>query len=186
MILVVGLGNPDKKYENNRHNIGFRVIDSLINSFEAINITKTSFKGLLYKYKNTLFLKPLTYMNLSGESVNLVSKYYKTQKIIVIHDDIDLPFGVIKIKHGGGHGGHNGLKSIDKYISNNYDRIRIGIGKPSDKSKVAEYVLDDFSKEEIECVEILINQANKIAQELILHDINYVSNKYITKKSLCS
>ena len=185
MTLVVGLGNPTKKYENNRHNIGFKLIDVLVDEFKATNITKTSLKGALYKSKDTLFLKPFTFMNLSGESVNLVVKYYKIQRVIVIHDDIDLKLGVVKLKHGGGHGGHNGLRSIDQYIGKDYDRVRIGVGKPENKEDVAHYVLSDFAKKESECVAKVINHVAKIVHELILHDINHVANKYITKQGIC-
>jgi PTH1 family peptidyl-tRNA hydrolase len=119
MKLIVGLGNPGREYTKNRHNIGFMVIDELISRLGASSISKTSFKGELYKAGDTLLLKPQTYMNLSGESVQAVYHFYDIEldNIVVIHDDLDLAFGAIRVKKGGGHGGHNGLRSIDKHIT---------------------------------------------------------------------
>ena len=145
MTLVVGLGNPDLQYKNNRHNVGFMVIDALLDDHPlAEKITKSNFKGELFKVPSMLLLKPTTYMNLSGESVRAVDDYFKPEQIIVIHDDLDLPFGTLRFKIGGGHGGHNGLRSIDAHIGAEYIRVRIGIGKPFHKSDVANYVLSDF------------------------------------------
>ena len=111
MTLVVGLGNPDLQYKNNRHNVGFMVIDALLDDHPlAEKITKSNFKGELFKVPSMLLLKPTTYMNLSGESVRAVDDYFKPEQIIVIHDDLDLPFGTLRFKIGGGHGGHNGLR----------------------------------------------------------------------------
>ncbi|NPA66092.1 MAG: aminoacyl-tRNA hydrolase [Epsilonproteobacteria bacterium] len=149
-MLIVGLGNPGPKYTLTRHNVGFMVIDELISSLNAVKLSSSSFNGELYKTTNHLLLKPLTFMNLSGESVIKVKNFYKieTQDIIVIHDDLDLPFGTIRFKRGGGHGGHNGLRSIDSHIGKEYIRIRIGIGKPEHKTEVASYVLSNFSTDE--------------------------------------
>jgi len=129
MKLIVGLGNPTDKYKNNRHNIGFMVVDKLISNLEAHDISKKEFKGELYKSSNILLLKPQTYMNLSGESVVRVCNYYKIEidDVIVIHDELDIDFGKIKIKKGGSSGGHNGIKSIDKHCTNEYLRVRVGI-----------------------------------------------------------
>ncbi|MBD3808223.1 MAG: aminoacyl-tRNA hydrolase [Epsilonproteobacteria bacterium] len=150
MLLFVGLGNPGKEYENNRHNIGFKAIDVLLKNENFSEVSKTSFYGQLYKSSNNLFLKPSTYMNLSGKSVQAVANFYKIEpdKIVVIHDDIDLPFGSLKFKIGGGSGGHNGLRSIDSMIGKDYIRCRIGIGKPVRKSEVTGFVLGDFSDNE--------------------------------------
>lgn len=150
MLLFVGLGNPGKEYENNRHNIGFKAIDVLLKTQNSSEVSKSSFSGKLYKSSNNLYLKPLTYMNLSGKSVLSVVNFYKIEKdnIVVIHDDLDLPFGAVRFKIGGGDGGHNGLKSIDAMIGKDYIRCRIGIGKPARKSEVVGYVLGDFSDDE--------------------------------------
>ncbi len=186
MTLIVGLGNPTDKYQNNRHNIGFMVIDQLIDDLCALNITKNSFKGLLYKKGNLFLLKPLTYMNLSGESVLAVSRYYKISDIIVIHDELDIPLGRIKIKHGGSSGGHNGLKSIDNIIGQEYDRIRIGISRPAEKGDVISHVLSDFSKTQLPCVKTIIKTASKIALDLSKSDIKQIQQTYPAKKNYCS
>jgi len=183
MNLVVGLGNPEEKYKNNRHNVGFMVIDSLLGDFPSERINKNNFKGNLYKYKSNFFLKPLTFMNLSGESVRAVQDYFKPDKIIVIHDDLDLPFGTLRFKFGGGNGGHNGLKSIDNYIGKDYFRVRIGIGKPIDKSKIISHVLSDFSKIEREKLDNILDFAKKGTIELLVSDIQKVSQKYSIKNS---
>ena len=181
MNLIVGLGNPEEKYKNNRHNVGFMVIDSLLGDLQANNISKNNFKGNLHKYKNNFFLKPLTFMNLSGQSVRAVQDYFKPDKIIVIHDDLDLPFGTLRFKFGGGNGGHNGLKSIDSHIGKDYFRVRIGIGKPVDKSKIISHVLSDFSKSELEKLGTILDFAKKGTMELCDSDIQKVSQKYSMK-----
>jgi len=186
MNLVVGLGNPTDKYKNNRHNIGFMVIDKLISNLKAFDISKKDFKGKLYKSPKTLLLKPTTYMNLSGESVQAVCNYYKIdiEDVIVVHDELDINFGRIKIKRGGSSGGHNGLKSIDKHCQNNYLRVRVGIGKPQNKDVIA-YVLSDFSKDEGECLKKLIDVSAKLSLELLQNDLKCVQNSFSSKKSLC-
>ncbi|PZT49113.1 aminoacyl-tRNA hydrolase [Helicobacter valdiviensis] len=167
MFLVVGLGNPGNKYENNRHNIGFKIIDSLMEDFKAIHISNKDFLGELYKSHNLLFLKPTTFMNLSGKSVLAVKNFYKVQDILVLHDELDLPFGSIKFKYGGSSGGHNGLKSIDALCGNLYYRLRYGIGKPLEKEKVISWVLEDFTKEEIKLQKDLILHCIKAIKEII-------------------
>ena len=186
MKLIVGLGNPTDKYRYNRHNIGFMVVDKLISNLKAFDISKSSFKGKLYKSKKTLLLKPTTFMNLSGESVQAVCNYYKIniEDVTVIHDELDIEFGRIKIKRGGSSGGHNGLKSIDKHCSNDYIRVRVGIGKPQDKDVIA-HVLSDFSKEESECLEKLIEFSSKLSLSLLENDLHVVQNSFSSKKSIC-
>ena len=165
MKLIVGLGNPGPAYESTRHNIGFMVVDKLIDTCAAIKASKSSFKGELYKAKDLLLLKPTTFMNLSGQSVQAVAHFYKikSEDILVIHDDLDLPFGAVRIKVGGGHGGHNGLKSIDSAIGKEYVRLRLGIGKPEFKDMVSSYVLSPFSKEEQVLLEKFIDYAKEVA-----------------------
>ena len=163
MTLFVGLGNPGDRYENNRHNIGFQVIDALVDYYEAGNISKNAFQGELFKSNNLLFLKPATFMNLSGKSLQSVKNFYKIEldNIVVIHDDLDLPFGAVRFKKGGGSGGHNGLKSIDNMIGKEYMRVRLGIGKPLHKSQVTDYVLHDFSPEESKWLDQWIDHVAK-------------------------
>ena len=186
MKLIVGLGNPTDKYRNNRHNIGFMVVDKLISDLKAYDISKKEFKGELYKSKNLLLLKPQTYMNLSGESVVEVCNYYKVNidDVIVVHDELDIDFGKIKLKKGGSSGGHNGIKSIDKYCTNEYMRVRIGIGKPLDKNVIA-HVLSDFSKEESKCLDKIIDIASNLTLDLVNKSLNEVQNSFSSKKSFC-
>jgi PTH1 family peptidyl-tRNA hydrolase len=181
--LFVGLGNPGSKYEETRHNIGFKVIDRLVDDFGARNISKNAFHGELYRAGNTLFLKPSTYMNLSGKSVHAVKQFFKigTEDIVVIHDDIDLPFGAVRFKRGGGHGGHNGLRSLDEMIGREYLRVRIGVGKPEHKSQVADYVLHDFSSDEQQYLDALVSHAADACKKLIEYDLDTVKSKYSLK-----
>jgi PTH1 family peptidyl-tRNA hydrolase len=183
MKLFVGLGNPSNHYENNRHNIGFKVIDNLIDHFGAINVSKATFYGELYKSNQLLFLKPTTFMNLSGKSLQSVKNFYKIDinDFVVIHDDLDLPFGAVRFKKGGSHGGHNGLKSIDEMISKEYIRIRMGIGKPKYKSQVAEYVLSDFDSSEMELLDRWIKHISKASQEILERSLNDIKSNYSLK-----
>ncbi len=183
MILFVGLGNPGIRYENNRHNIGFRVIDSLVEQYEARDISKSVFQGELFKSKELLFLKPTTFMNLSGKSLQAVKNFYKIElgDIIVIHDDLDLPFGAVRFKKGGGSGGHNGLKSIDSLVGKEYMRVRMGIGKPLYRSQVTEYVLGDFGPDERESLDRWIVHVAR-ACSLIPHErLDAIKSKYSLK-----
>jgi PTH1 family peptidyl-tRNA hydrolase len=157
MKLIVGLGNPGKKYELNRHNIGFLILDGIAHDKnEEFKFFKNSLKSLVIQTEieneKVILLKPQTFMNLSGDSVLEVAHFFKIlpEDILVIHDDLDLPFNVIRLKFSGGDGGHNGLKSITKSLgTQNYYRIRVGIGRPENKLiDISDYVLSDFSKEE--------------------------------------
>jgi PTH1 family peptidyl-tRNA hydrolase len=183
MLLIVGLGNPGKQYETTRHNIGFRVVDKLINDSGARNISKSSFQGELFKTSNTLFLKPTTYMNLSGNSVQIVKNFYKIEleDIVVIHDDIDLGFSALRFKNGGGHGGHNGLRSIDAMVGKEYSRVRMGVGKPAYKSQVADYVLHPFSEEEESILSGWIDHTAHAIKELQSKTLNEVKSRYSLK-----
>jgi len=185
MKLIVGLGNPGPTYSQNRHNIGFMVVDELIKDFNANNISKKSFFGELYKSKDTLFLKPTTYMNLSGKSVQAVALFFKIkpEDILVIHDEIDLPFGAVRIKRGGGHGGHNGLKSIDSLITKEYNRLRLGVGKPERKEMVASYVLSDFDKTEQNVLESFVKYGAKVASRWQELELEELKSKYSKKDS---
>jgi len=183
MLLIVGLGNPGTQYESTRHNIGFRVIDKLVSDFGANEISKSSFQGELFKAPNLLLLKPTTFMNLSGNSVQAVKNFYKIdlEDIIVIHDDIDLPFSALRFKNGGGHGGHNGLRSIDAMIGKEYTRVRMGVDKPDYKSQVADYVLHDFSKEENEILNEWISYTADAVKAFKTETLNFVKSHYSSK-----
>jgi len=183
MLLIVGLGNPGTQYENTRHNIGFKVIDKLVSDFGARDVSKSSFQGKLFKSSNILFLKPTTFMNLSGHSVQIVKNFYKIEleDIVVIHDDIDLPFSALRFKKGGGHGGHNGLRSIDSMIGKEYKRVRMGVGKPEHKSQVADYVLHDFSEEEEKVLSAWIEHTATAIKELDSKTLDEVRSRYSLK-----
>lgn len=183
MKLIIGLGNPGTQYADTRHNIGFNVIDSLVSSLGARDVSKSSFYGELHRTHNTLFLKPTTYMNLSGKSVIAVKNFFKVElsDIMVVHDDLDLPFGALKFKVGGGHGGHNGLKSIDAAIGKEYIRIRMGIGKPLYKSQVADFVLSRFSEDEQQYINEWVEYTQKVILELEHHTLEAIKSKYTLK-----
>ena len=158
MFLICGLGNPGKDYINTRHNIGFNLIDKLSSFYNFLPFKKDSKKEVLkgeINHQKCLFMKPLNFMNLSGQPIQEIVNFYKIdkKKIYVIHDDLDLELGKVKLKFGGGNGGHNGLSNIDEMIGNNYNRIRIGINHPGSKDLVSSYVLNKFTKDEINTIE---------------------------------
>jgi len=153
VLLLVGLGNPGSGYAKNRHNIGFMAVDEIVrrHSFAPF---RAKFQGELTEGKigteKVLVLKPTTYMNESGRSVQAAMAFYKIhpEDIIVFHDELDLAAGKIRVKRGGGHGGHNGLRSLHAHIGADYARVRLGIGHPGDKAKVVGHVLKDFARED--------------------------------------
>ncbi|CDK99967.1 peptidyl-tRNA hydrolase [Magnetospirillum gryphiswaldense MSR-1 v2] len=153
MILVVGLGNPGSEYSQNRHNIGFMAADELVRR-HSFGPWRAKFQGMLAEGNidgvKVLALKPMTYMNLSGQSVAAAARFLKipVEDVVVVHDELDVAPGRVKVKRGGGAGGHNGLKSIDAHLGQNYRRVRLGIGHPGDKDRVSGYVLADFAKAE--------------------------------------
>ena len=169
MLLFVGLGNPTPDSENNRHNIGFKMIDAINQKFE-LSKQKPKFKGLLTTGnidENKVYaIKPLTFMNNSGICIRELIEYFKidSKDVIVFHDDLDSDFGKIKAKFSGSSAGHNGIESIDKFIGTEYSRVRIGIGKPKTKADVSDHVLKDFDDEEIlELEKITNNITNSIS-----------------------
>ena len=151
MKLFVGLGNPGKKYTNNRHNIGFMALNQIAND-HSFSPWKNKFQGQITDGKlgaeKVILLKPETFMNLSGQSVSETIKFYKIkiEDIIVFHDELDLEPAKLRVKTSGGHAGHNGLRSIHQHIGPDYHRVRMGIGHPGHKDRVANYVLSDFAK----------------------------------------
>jgi peptidyl-tRNA hydrolase, PTH1 family len=153
MLLFVGLGNPTPDSENNRHNVGFKIIDTINKKF-GLSKQKPKFKGLLttgnIEGKKIYAIKPLTFMNNSGICIRELIEYFKidAENVIVFHDDLDIEFGKIKAKFSGSSAGHNGIASIDKFIGKDYSRVRIGIGKPKGATKVADFVLQNFDEDE--------------------------------------
>ncbi|WHY94825.1 aminoacyl-tRNA hydrolase [Neobacillus cucumis] len=165
MKIMVGLGNPGKQYEHTRHNVGFDVIDELSRRFN-IPLDQSKLKGLygigFYKGEKVLLLKPLTYMNLSGESIRAVMDYYDIdlEDLLVIYDDLDLPVGKIRLRQKGSAGGHNGIKSTVSHLgTQQFNRIRIGIDRPQNGMSVPDYVLGKFHKEEQSQVQDVIQKS---------------------------
>tara|TARA_B100001287_G_C22441509_1_gene416222 strand:- start:18 stop:578 length:561 start_codon:yes stop_codon:yes gene_type:complete len=154
MLLFVGLGNPTPDSKDNRHNVGFKIIDSINKQFN-LSKQKPKFKGLLttgnIKNQKVYAIKPLTFMNNSGICIRELIEYFKidAEDVIVFHDDLDIEFGKIKAKFGGSSAGHNGISSIDKFIGKDYSRVRIGIGKPKSNIDVADFVLQNFDEDEL-------------------------------------
>jgi PTH1 family peptidyl-tRNA hydrolase len=153
MWLLVGLGNPGSRYAKNRHNIGFMAVDDIIRRHDFSGWSakfQGEFSSGMIGGQKVLALKPLTFMNLSGQSVAATADFYKigTDKIIVFHDELDLLPGKMRVKKGGGSGGHNGIKSIDQHLGPDYWRVRMGIGHPGHPDLVSAYVLNDFAKDD--------------------------------------
>lgn len=183
-ILVVGLGNPGEKYAGNRHNIGFMVIDHL-SEIKHIGINKTKFKSSygsgLIDNKKIHLIKPSTYMNKSGEAVKETTNFFKipVENVIVVHDEMDLPLGKVKVKQGGGTAGHNGLRSIEQNLgSGNFKRVRIGVGKPQNKSSRTGYLLSDFSPQEYDIINESVDTAAKAVIEIITGNVSTAMNKF--------
>jgi len=168
MFLLVGLGNPGPRYAGNRHNIGYMAVDEIVRR-HGFGAWRGRFQGLLAEGRRDgtrlLALKPETYMNESGRSVGEALRFFKLEpaSVIVFYDELDLRLGKLKVKHGGGNAGHNGLRSIDAHIGKDYWRVRLGIGHPGEKHLVHSHVLKDFSKEEAKTVEKLLDA---VADEL--------------------
>ena len=184
MVLIVGLGNPGKSYKFTRHNIGFRIVDKIADSFEKKKIYRkfsSSVTETTYNRKKIILLKPQTFMNNSGTAVALCCRFFgkKINSILVIHDDIDIEFGEIKMKSGGNTGRHKGLESIaEKLQSYDFDRLRFGAGRPQGRQDPADYVLDEFRKNEREEVEIDIMKSLGIVRDYLEEGIEYTMNKY--------
>ena len=182
MLLFVGLGNPEPNNSNNRHNVGFLVIDSLNAKFK-LSKQKPKFKGLLTTGKideqKIFAIKPLTFMNSSGVCIKELIEYFKidVKNVFVFHDDMDVDLGKVKVKFGGSSAGHNGIESIDKNIGKHYSRIRIGVGRPKNNSSAADHVLDNFSNDEKQSVEEVTNNITKSISILIKKDLELFSSK---------
>lgn len=171
MKCIVGLGNPGKKYEKTRHNVGFMVIDELANRYNW-NLNKSKFKGNFcvehFEGEKVVLLKPETFMNLSGESIRAMMDFYnmELENIIVIYDDLDLSPGKIRLRQKGGHGGHNGVRNtIDHLGTKDFKRIRVGIGRPKFNIPVVDFVLGEFPKEDEEAINASINKSADACEE---------------------
>ncbi len=174
MLLLVGLGNPGNKYADNRHNIGFMAVDEIVRRHDFA-VARKRFQGLLCEGKlggqKVLALKPQTFMNESGRSVGEAARFYKLSpdQIVVIHDELDLAPGKLRVKRGGGLAGHNGLRSLAAHIGKDFRRIRLGVGHPGDKGKVLSHVLRDFAKADDAWLDPLL-AAMALAAPLLVRD----------------
>lgn len=184
MKLIVGLGNPGKQYDKTRHNIGFEVIDSLADKL-SISLDQAKFKGIygskIINGEKIYLLKPLTYMNLSGESVRAIMDYFEidTEDLLVIYDDLDLPVGKIRLRQKGSAGGHNGIKSIISHLgTQEFNRIRVGINRPSNGMSITDYVLGHFTKEEQEGVEVSVQRSSAACEEWLKNPFLQVMNTF--------
>lgn len=187
MKCIIGLGNPGKKYAQTRHNIGFLIVDELAKRNQE-QLTKSKFKcnyeiSHLHGEK-VLYVQPQTYMNLSGEGIRPLLDFYKinVEDIIVIYDDLDLPVGKIRLRTKGGHGGHNGIRSlIDHLATKEFKRIRVGVGRPTTAQPIVDYVLQAFHKSEQEDVEHAIMMAADASEKWIETSFNDAMNQYNQK-----
>jgi PTH1 family peptidyl-tRNA hydrolase len=189
MWLVVGLGNPGREYERNRHNAGFLVADLLADRIgvkfgrhrRAVAEVAEGRLGVGVDAPQLALVKPLTYMNLSGGPVASLAQFYKVEpaQIVAVHDELDLPFGQVRCKVGGGEGGHNGLRSMSKSLSTkDYNRVRIGIGRPPGRQDPADYVLSDFSATERKELDFLVDRAADMVESIIRRGLEWTQNAY--------
>lgn len=185
MWLIVGLGNPGSQYQLTRHNIGFMAVDFFLGDKKS-SLEKKEFKSFFYKTKtqNTdlFFLKPQTFMNLSGDAVLEITQFYKIplSNIIVIHDEIDQPFGKMKIQKNRGHGGHNGIRDISaKLGSSDYVRLRLGVGRPPHANmNVADYVLQKFNQDEFADLPNFLERSVQALESIILDGFDKAASKF--------
>jgi PTH1 family peptidyl-tRNA hydrolase len=182
--LIVGLGNPGLAYRHNRHNVGFMVADALADKLE-IPLKRVKFKAQIGNGKlediPIIIAKPLTFMNKSGEAVAPLVRYFKVplERLLVIHDDMDLPLGTLRMRPSGGSAGHNGMLSIfDKLGTNAIPRLRVGIGRPPGRMDPADYVLQDFPKSDEELLKMVIAQACEAALAFITNGLEKAMNTY--------
>ncbi|MDD3267035.1 MAG: aminoacyl-tRNA hydrolase [Burkholderiales bacterium] len=185
--LIVGLGNPGREYEDTRHNAGFWFVEEFTRKLGANFSLESKYFGYVAKAKfagsDIWLLKPQTYMNLSGKSVQSLASFYKItpEEILVVHDELDFKPGTTKMKQGGGNGGHNGLKDIDRVIGKNYWRLRIGIGHPGDAAKVAGFVLNRPTIDERVEIDRNIDKALSVSDMLLSGDFANAQKSLHTK-----
>jgi len=191
MLLFVGLGNPTPDSENNRHNVGFKIIDAINKKF-GLSKQKPKFKGLLttgnIEGEKVYAIKPLTFMNNSGICIRELLEYFKfdAEDVVVFHDDLDVEFGKIKAKFGGSSAGHNGIASIDKFIGKDYSRVRIGIGKPQTPIEIADYVLQNFDEDELAGINKISENITDSIGDLIKKKLDLFSSTVNNKKWVLS
>jgi PTH1 family peptidyl-tRNA hydrolase len=185
--LVVGLGNPGRDYAGHRHNVGFVTAELLASRVGAKfgrhkRATAEVAEGRLgFGGPKLILMKPLTYMNLSGGPVVSLAQFFKVpvEHVVAVHDELDLPYGQVRVKRGGGEGGHNGLRSMSKSLgSKEYARVRVGIGRPPGRQDPADYVLSDFSGAERKELDFLVDRAADVVEAVVLEGVEWAQNKY--------
>jgi PTH1 family peptidyl-tRNA hydrolase len=190
MFLIVGLGNPGKKYSLSRHNVGFMVIDEIAKRHE-IDVKKRGFNSLycesIIDQKKIILLKPQTFMNASGRAVYAAVNFYKisTSDVLVVHDEIDLPTGAMQVKFGGGSAGHKGIDSVIGHLGgSDFIRIRIGVGRPTQKPEVVNHVLSEFEHGEIKIIKVMVEKAAEAVIETILNGLEKAMSKFNRKSEI--
>lgn len=187
MKIIAGLGNPGDPYRMTRHNMGFLVLDALAED-AGIAVQKKKFEALLgdgrIGNERVLLVKPQTFMNLSGQSIRQAADFYQKtpEEIIVVHDDLDLPFGTVRIKVGGGDGGHKGIRSLMDHLGGAFTRVRLGIGKPSFKDDTEHYVLQTFPKADLETLAEVVRKACEAVREILDSGVRPAMNRFNTRE----
>jgi len=182
--LLIGLGNPGREYRDNRHNVGFMLIDRIAVRLDARGMkvqAKSIVTTAVYEERKLILAKPQTYMNLSGQSVQGLLHFYKLplENLLIAHDDLDIPFGTIRIRPGGGPGGQRGMASTIDYLgTKDFPRLRIGIGRPPGRMDASAYVLQDFARDEIKFLSEVIDRAADAALEFVKNGLDRAMNKY--------
>jgi PTH1 family peptidyl-tRNA hydrolase len=184
---VVGLGNPGREYAGNRHNVGFMVADLLASRVggklgrHKRAVAEVAEGRLGFGGPKLILAKPLTFMNLAGAPVAALSQFFKVpvEHVIAVHDELDVPYGQVRAKRGGGEGGHNGLRSMSRSLgSKEYARVRVGIGRPPGRQDPADYVLSDFSGAERKELDFLVDRAADVVEAVVLESVEWAQNKY--------
>jgi PTH1 family peptidyl-tRNA hydrolase len=181
--LIAGLGNPGRQYRENRHNIGFMAVDRLAEKY-GVRLGRVQQKAITgegrIKDYSVILVKPQTYMNLSGDSVGPLVNYYKVplENVLVVYDEIDLPFGVLRLRSQGGSGGHNGMKSLIQHLGNDFPRLRLGVGRPSGRMPPAAYVLQDFGKDEQPVLLELLDSAVETIETILSESVDLAMTRH--------
>ncbi len=181
--LIVGLGNPGRKYRGNRHNIGFMAVDTLAAAYN-IESSKVQNKAIVgngrIQDQNVIIAKPQTYMNNSGDAVGPLARYYKVppENVLVVYDELDLPFGTIRLREKGGAGGHNGMKSIINHLGQEFPRVRLGIGRPPGQMPVPAYVLQDFGKDDLPLLDDVLAEAVRAIETYLREGIQLAMSRH--------
>ncbi len=185
--LIAGLGNPGNEYEKTRHNAGFWFIDQLVSQYNLTLKNESKFLGEVAKFNspsgNIWLLKPTTFMNRSGQSIARLAQFYKIQpeQILIVHDDLDLPPGSVKLKQGGGHGGHNGLRDSIAQLGKNFYRLRLGIGHPGNKEQVVGFVLGKTPQSEKKLIESAVDKSIDSIELILQGDMQKAMNQLHAK-----